>query len=145
MVKCPHCHKEIVKQEYDASFIKGLHLNAAYQHLDIDKELGKMKSWISVHPGRRLTKKFIQNWLNKAADGQGEVEVPSLNKEASEAFDKCWALVKKGMNKLPPNVSARGRHAVVKSGGLVKMGQRRESEEKIAKDNFIRYYIEYKP
>lgn len=42
-----------------------LKANPAYQHLNIDTELAKMDAWLSTKPGRKKTKSFVVNWLNK--------------------------------------------------------------------------------
>jgi uncharacterized protein YdaU (DUF1376 family) len=39
--------------------------NPAYKHLSIDHELAKMDAWLSTKPGRKKTKSFVVNWLNK--------------------------------------------------------------------------------
>jgi len=39
--------------------------NPAYQHLSLDTELAKMDAWLSTKPGRKKTKSFVVNWLNK--------------------------------------------------------------------------------
>ena len=50
-------------------FIFSLKNNVAYKHINIDTELAKMDAWLSAHAGRKKTKRFVINWLNK-------VEVP---------------------------------------------------------------------
>ena len=49
----------------DEQFIRNLKSDKTYKGIDIDRELGKMKAWQSTHPGRRLTRRFIVNWLNR--------------------------------------------------------------------------------
>ena len=49
----------------DEQFIRNLKSDKTYKEIDIDRELGKMKAWQSTHPGRRLTRRFIVNWLNR--------------------------------------------------------------------------------
>jgi len=49
----------------DEDFISSLKTNPAYKGIDIDCELGKMDAWLSTHPGRKKTRRFIVNWLNK--------------------------------------------------------------------------------
>jgi uncharacterized protein YdaU (DUF1376 family) len=39
--------------------------NPAYKHLSIETELSKMDAWLSTKPGRKKTKSFVVNWLNK--------------------------------------------------------------------------------
>ena len=49
----------------DEQFIRNLKSDKTYKEIDIDRELCKMKAWQSTHPGRRLTRRFIVNWLNR--------------------------------------------------------------------------------
>ncbi len=49
----------------DREFITSLKNNPAYKHVDIEHELGKMDGWLSTRPGRKKTRRFIVNWLNK--------------------------------------------------------------------------------
>lgn len=49
----------------DDLFIASLKTNRAYQHLDVDTELGRMDAWLMTRPGRQKTRKFIVNWLNR--------------------------------------------------------------------------------
>ncbi len=49
----------------DEDFLKSLKTNLAYKDIEIDKELAKMDAWLATRPGRKKTKRFIINWLNK--------------------------------------------------------------------------------
>ena len=49
----------------DKDFILALKSNPSYKHIDVEHELGKMDGWLSTHPGRKKTRRFIVNWLNK--------------------------------------------------------------------------------
>lgn len=49
----------------DEDFINTLKTKEVYRGIDIDRELDKMDTWLLVHPGRKKTKRFIVNWLNK--------------------------------------------------------------------------------
>lgn len=49
----------------DDEFIKSLKENQAYKHIDVDAELGKMDAWLSTRPGRKKSRPFVVNWLNK--------------------------------------------------------------------------------
>lgn len=49
----------------DEEWLQSLRSNPAYSHIDLDVELGKMDAWISLHPSRRKTRRFILNWLSK--------------------------------------------------------------------------------
>lgn len=55
------------KIEDPALFINKLRENPAYKKIDIDKELAKMDAWFLTPKGkgRKKTKAFIVNWLNK--------------------------------------------------------------------------------
>lgn len=55
--------------------------NPAYKHLNIDIELAKMDAWLSTKPGRKKTKSFVVNWLNKiepplGSNGHGKPTPP---------------------------------------------------------------------
>ena len=49
----------------DEEFMKALKNNEAYNHINIDMEMGKMDAWLLAHKGRQKTRGFIVNWLNK--------------------------------------------------------------------------------
>lgn len=53
---------------HDSAFVDGLKSNPAYVGIDIGREFGKMAAWLTTPrgKGRRLTKAFAVNWLNKA-------------------------------------------------------------------------------
>lgn len=46
-------------------FITSLKTNSAYTHINLGAELAKMDAWLTAHPGRKKTKRFVLNWLNK--------------------------------------------------------------------------------
>jgi len=50
-------------------FLDSLKDNPAYKGIDLERESAKMDVWLIGHPGRKKTKRFVVNWLNK-------VEVP---------------------------------------------------------------------
>jgi len=55
----------------------------------VEDELRKMKSWLATRQGRRMTLRFIVNWLNKC-DGTVEVKIkPKVNPSAC-ASDPAW-------------------------------------------------------
>jgi len=56
--------KELINNQ-NKDFISIIKNNKAYTGINIDREIGKMEVWLSLHPGRKLTKKFVVNWLNK--------------------------------------------------------------------------------
>lgn len=49
----------------EQEFLDGIRSNPAYSKIDIDLEIGKMRAWLAIHPGRKLTKRFALGWLNK--------------------------------------------------------------------------------
>ena len=49
----------------DTAFILALKDNLAYRHIDLDVELAKMDAWLLTNRGRKKTKRFVVNWLNK--------------------------------------------------------------------------------
>ena len=55
----------------DEDFIRLLKESPAYKGIDIDRELAKMDVWIVNHPGRKKTRRFIVNWLNKTDPSMG--------------------------------------------------------------------------
>lgn len=60
----------------DQEFVLSLKTNPAYSFIDIDKEMGKVDAWLIANPGRKKTRKFFVNWLNR-------IEAPmSLGKQA---------------------------------------------------------------
>lgn len=61
--------KETANAENDLVFFESLKTNQAYKHIDLPTELCKMDAWLSAHAGRKKTKRFVLNWLNK-------IEVP---------------------------------------------------------------------
>lgn len=72
----------------DHAWICEMSRSPAYENKDIWGEFDKMEMWISVHPGRKLTRKFAINWLNKAPDDPSiaAIQVPSA-RELKEIQD----------------------------------------------------------
>ena len=68
--------------------------NEAYRGIDCNKELGKMKAWILLpkNKNRKLTKRFVLNWLNKV-EPEIEAEVRTcpnrVRKEGSPFMKEC--------------------------------------------------------
>ena len=58
--------KAVTKKLTDEEFIATIKKETAYQGIDIDREIGKMRTWLLANPGRQLTRRFMVNWLNKA-------------------------------------------------------------------------------
>ena len=55
--------KDIVVSDED--FIRKLINNPAYKTINVEIELSKMDAWLLAHKGRKKTRRFIVNWLNK--------------------------------------------------------------------------------
>jgi hypothetical protein len=51
----------------DEEFLHSLRKNPAYAHINLEVERGKMQAWLLLpkNKGRKLTQRFILNWLNK--------------------------------------------------------------------------------
>lgn len=49
----------------DEDFLTALKTNPAYQHINIEAELGKMDAWLLTKPHRKKTRRFILAWLNR--------------------------------------------------------------------------------
>lgn len=71
--------KEEIRKEEDilSVFVSQLKQNTAYEGINIEKEIGKMRAWLSTPKGkgRKLSKGFIVNWLNKIDRPIGGKEV----------------------------------------------------------------------
>jgi hypothetical protein len=54
-------------QAQQSTFLESLKTNPAYNHINIDMEIGKMQAWLLLtrNKGRKMTDRFILNWLNK--------------------------------------------------------------------------------
>ena len=64
---------KVSKVVSESDFLASLKINPAYQYIDLEQEYGKMDAWLLAHKGRKKTKKFVVNWLNK-------IEVPLSTK-----------------------------------------------------------------
>lgn len=64
-VKTPPAKLDVEHEEI--KFWNSLKENAAYKHINLDVEKGKMTAWLSLpkNKSRRMTKQFVLNWLNK--------------------------------------------------------------------------------
>ena len=52
-------------KESQQDWLASLKSEPVYAHVDIDRELGKAQVWIKSNPGRKLSKQFFTNWINK--------------------------------------------------------------------------------
>ena len=55
----------------------------------VEDELRKMKSWLATRQGRRMTLRFIVNWLNKC-EGTVEVKIKPKVSPSACASDPAW-------------------------------------------------------
>lgn len=58
--------------------------------IKVDDELRKMRAWLATKPNRRMTLRFITNWLNKC---EGNLVLPTAKKaevKSSNASDPAW-------------------------------------------------------
>ncbi len=58
-------------------YMEELKSDPAYQHINLDWELSKMRRWVKDHPDRKMSKAFVRNWLNKI---EPPLEVKNGNK-----------------------------------------------------------------
>lgn len=52
-------------KQTDEQWLENLKKSDIYRGINVQREIGKMKMWLSLRPGRKLTRRFIVNWLNK--------------------------------------------------------------------------------
>jgi hypothetical protein len=60
---CKDKDKDKDKDNNNVQFLE--QLKKTYPYADIETEFKKMDMWLSAHPGRKKTHRFIINWLNK--------------------------------------------------------------------------------
>jgi hypothetical protein len=65
-------------RQTDDQWLNDLRKSEVYRGINVDRELGKMKMWLSLRPGRKLTRRFIVNWLNKI-DAPIQINQPKIN------------------------------------------------------------------
>lgn len=71
-------------------WIDSLKVNPAYQHINFEAELGKMKAWLSTKKGRKLTRPFILNWFNRIETPIEFKAKPKVERSIYElAFEEC--------------------------------------------------------
>lgn len=66
--------------ELTTQFVDSLKSNPAYKHIHLEAELGKMDAWLSSRPGRKKTRRFVVNWLNK-------IEIPLEPQKSTNPWD----------------------------------------------------------
>lgn len=50
----------------DEDWLQSLKEVEAYRGLDLDAEVSKIKAWLVLRPNRKMTRRFVLNWLNRA-------------------------------------------------------------------------------
>lgn len=93
----------------DDAFLADLRKNDGYRGIDIDRELGRMKAWLSTARGARrsLTRQFVVNWLNKIdlpLNGHDKITHPESSRSrgtANEGVASQYAGIGKLRPKLP--------------------------------------------
>jgi hypothetical protein len=65
-------------------FLASLKKSNAYPGLDIEREVAKMKNWLALpqNAKRKLTQRFVVNWLNRIDIG----EAPKTNQQIAEEW-----------------------------------------------------------
>lgn len=64
-------------------------LSRHYPTTDVEQELRNMDAWIAEHPGRRKTRRFVVNWLNRSTtDLPLEPEKPEPT--TKDEYDFSW-------------------------------------------------------
>ncbi len=87
------------------SFWEELKRNPLYEGVEVDKELEKAKQWCR-RKGRKLTKRFFENWLGKADRVLMDVPpskpryLPPPNQPTDEEFETSKRIAKEAASKL---------------------------------------------
>lgn len=77
-------------QPPDAEFLAGLRVNPAYKGIDLDRELAKLDTWLTLPKNRKRVKSqaTIINWLNRVdvpvETPAGEPRMNPMNKAVAE-------------------------------------------------------------
>ncbi len=61
----------------EENFLASLQTNPAYRGLDLATEKLKAEAWISASPGRKFTRRFLVNWLNRAQAAHAAATTPA--------------------------------------------------------------------
>lgn len=73
----------------EEEFLASLKASPAYAHVNVPVELSKIDTWLLAHPGRKKTRRFVVNWLNR-------IEAPlSTNGTKTESIGDSWINYKK--------------------------------------------------
>lgn len=85
--------KRPTRQSFDEWWKEVILTSPAYQGINLERELAKMKVWLTKpeNIGRKLNTKFALNWLNKIDPG-----VPVNGFHSSAATKACWKRVEDG-------------------------------------------------
>lgn len=101
----PHDHKEKEEkknkeQDIKRDFLTVLKTDPLYSHINFEHEIEKMRRWLALpqNQGRRLTERFLVNWLNKIdrpVDLFSEPEPVTRTEKVGdrlkrESCQRCW-------------------------------------------------------
>lgn len=75
------------QEESKEDFISQIKALPAYKGIDVDRELSKMQAWLLTPKGkgRKLTKGFVVNWLNKI-----DTPLPTKDKSSAPKGTNVW-------------------------------------------------------
>jgi|SRR6185369_16536911 len=101
----PHALKEEPlkknKEESKRDFISEIRNDPVYSHVDLDRQIELMKRWLArpENHGRRMTERFVINWLNKI-DRPVAVEARPSGANGDRAAREAEMAKKMGWDKL---------------------------------------------
>lgn len=146
---CPTCGQTVGNSKLgDEDFINNLKQLDAYKAIDIDQELDKMRAWLMAHPGRRLTKRFIEKWLKRTLETKEEVKIPKVNQKAVDCWVKIKTLASKGIHLNKVEFKSESKSVIVECvracGGMLNIGKANDYQLKTLQNKFISKFIEIK-
>lgn len=74
----PTVNSKPLKDVTDSEWLESLKQSKAYEGINVEREFHKAHQWISAKRGRRFTRKFFTNWLNRV---EPEINVPQVGKQ----------------------------------------------------------------
>lgn len=80
----------------DDEFLEALKSNPAYSHINFTREIGKMDAWLMLprNKGRKRTRSFVLNWLNKIEGPMSAGGAPERDSSAEKPVPpefRSWA------------------------------------------------------
>lgn len=108
------------KEERRTHFFNEVKANPAYAHIDVDREVHKMRAWLALpaNQGRQMTPKFVLNWLNKieppldsdAALGGGASGTDAESDDERRRREECQQCLGTGMRLKDGKAMGRCNH-----------------------------------